>query len=216
VVGTVNASGTIVSARKLDVYGAVRQLTGSSGTRHKFVGGLGHPSEGENGLVYMRARWMDPVLGRFASEDPGRQGLNWYMYCANNPANAVDADGRLWRELAGVAAGIYGLLAMFGVDPSKYLAAIKWAWSLWGTARAMSDGFFEASKDSLKSGTKTDAINTFLALQLAQGFAALGAATVIGAVIGGIVLLHALAIACLLDVTISAATDGEWQPLKGY
>jgi len=31
----------------------------------KYVGGLGHESEGNTSLIYMRARYMDPVLGRF-------------------------------------------------------------------------------------------------------------------------------------------------------
>jgi RHS repeat-associated protein len=98
VVGTVNASGTIASARKYDVYGSVRQLTGSSGTRHKFVGGLGHPSEDETGLVYMRARWMDPVLGRFASEDPAQHGVNWFCYASNDPVNGFDFTGKVTQK----------------------------------------------------------------------------------------------------------------------
>jgi RHS repeat-associated protein len=104
VVGTVNASGTIVSARKFDVYGAVRQLTGSSGTRHKFVGALGHTSEDETGLMYMRARWVDPVLGRFASEDPAQDGTNWFSYCSNNPTGFRDRTGRAgeWAEIPGM------------------------------------------------------------------------------------------------------------------
>jgi RHS repeat-associated protein len=105
VVGTVNASGTIVSARKLDAYGAVRQLTGSSGTRHKFVGGLGHPSEDETGLVYMRARWMDPVLGRFASEDPALDGDNWFVYCGNDPVGLFDPSGKARQPAINLGGG---------------------------------------------------------------------------------------------------------------
>jgi len=40
VVGTVEDDGTIVSTRKYDVYGAVRDSTGPSGASHKYVGGL--------------------------------------------------------------------------------------------------------------------------------------------------------------------------------
>ena len=42
----------------------------------------------------MRARYYDPELGRFLSEDPIKDGENWYAYCVNNPANTVDADGK--------------------------------------------------------------------------------------------------------------------------
>jgi hypothetical protein len=65
VTGTVDSAGNIVSTRKFDVYGAVRTGTGPSGANHKFVGSLGHPSEEDTGLIYMRARYMDPVTGSF-------------------------------------------------------------------------------------------------------------------------------------------------------
>jgi len=63
VLGEVDTAGNLTASRKYDVYGLVR--AGDSGTsRHKFVGSLGHTSEDETGLIYMRARWMDPALGR--------------------------------------------------------------------------------------------------------------------------------------------------------
>jgi len=34
-------------------------------------------------------------VGRFITEDPIRDGLNWYAYCGNNPANGVDPWGLL-------------------------------------------------------------------------------------------------------------------------
>jgi hypothetical protein len=37
---------------------------------------------------------MDPVLGRFVSEDPARDGANWLVYCRNNPTNLGDTTGR--------------------------------------------------------------------------------------------------------------------------
>jgi hypothetical protein len=36
------------------------------------------------------------VCGRFVSEDPGRDGANWFAYCANNPVNGVDPDGHFF------------------------------------------------------------------------------------------------------------------------
>jgi RHS repeat-associated protein len=58
-------------------------------TKHKFCGTLGHTSF-DSGLIYMRARYMDPALGRFISEDPACSGNNWYAYCGNNPVNFID------------------------------------------------------------------------------------------------------------------------------
>jgi RHS repeat-associated protein len=95
VLGEVGPLGNLTASRKYDVYGLVR--AGDNGTsRHKFVGSLGHTSEDETGLIYMRARWMDPSLGRFVSEDPARDGSNWLECSRGNPVNAVDPDGRVW------------------------------------------------------------------------------------------------------------------------
>src|SRR5579884_3271915 len=64
IVEEVDPSGNITASRKYDVYGLVR--SGQSGSSsQKYVGGLGHESEGNTDLIYMRARYMDPVLGRF-------------------------------------------------------------------------------------------------------------------------------------------------------
>jgi len=37
-------------------------------------------------------------LGRFISEDPARDGANWFEYCRSNPVNAVDPDGKEWTQ----------------------------------------------------------------------------------------------------------------------
>jgi RHS repeat-associated protein len=47
----------------------------------------------ETGTVYLRARYYDPVIGRFTTEDPIRDGLNWYTYCSGNPIFFVDPTG---------------------------------------------------------------------------------------------------------------------------
>ena len=60
-----------------------------------FARGVGHPTDSEFGLVYMRARYYDPSAGRFISEDPGRNGTNWYAYCGSNPVNALDPSGQV-------------------------------------------------------------------------------------------------------------------------
>jgi hypothetical protein len=46
----------------------------------------------------MNARYYDPVVGRFLTEDPAQQHTSWYSYCGNNPLNHTDPDGR--RESA--------------------------------------------------------------------------------------------------------------------
>jgi RHS repeat-associated protein len=97
VLGEVDPSGTLTATRSYDVYGSVRTSAGTSTSKHKFVGSLGHPSDSETGLIYMRARYMDPVVGRFVSEDPARDGQNWLTYAGSNPVNYVDSTGRAYE-----------------------------------------------------------------------------------------------------------------------
>lgn len=46
------------------------------------------------GQYYLRARYYNPVIGRFTQEDTYRgDGLNLYAYCANNPVMYYDPSG---------------------------------------------------------------------------------------------------------------------------
>jgi RHS repeat-associated protein len=63
----------------------------------KYVGQHGVMAE-PNGFYYMRARYYDPNLGRFVSEDPiGFEGgdVNLYLYVRNNPVNLIDPRSKL-------------------------------------------------------------------------------------------------------------------------
>ena len=68
------------------------------------VGYTGHKFDTDLGLSYMQARYYDPVIGRFYSNDPvgaasflqegNIHGFNRYAYANNNPYKFVDLDGR--------------------------------------------------------------------------------------------------------------------------
>jgi RHS repeat-associated protein len=62
------------------------------GVKYAFTGREWDP---ETGLYYYRARYLDPKVGRFISEDPIglAGGVNSYSYVAANPVNAVDPAG---------------------------------------------------------------------------------------------------------------------------
>jgi RHS repeat-associated protein len=64
-----------------------------------YVGGLGHESDTNKGLIYMRARYMEPVLGRFLSEDPSKDGGNWFVYCGGEPVNHIDENGHELHDI---------------------------------------------------------------------------------------------------------------------
>ena len=63
-------------------------------------GYTGHVNDRQLELTYMRARFYDPVLGRFLSNDPvgftseNPTSFNRYAYANNSPYNYVDPDGR--------------------------------------------------------------------------------------------------------------------------
>jgi RHS repeat-associated protein len=50
------------------------------------------------GLLYFNARYYDPQVGRFLTEDPSRKGASWYTYCNNNPLRFTDPTGRRLSE----------------------------------------------------------------------------------------------------------------------
>ena len=69
-----NQSGVpqVTAAHRTDVWG--NAIGSETGSNHRFCGGLGHTTDSDTGLIYMRARYYDPAIGRFASEDPKQQG----------------------------------------------------------------------------------------------------------------------------------------------
>lgn len=54
----------------------------------------------ETKTVYLRARYYNPSYGRFTTQDPAQDGLNWYVYCDNEPVMNVDYLG-LWTTKIG-------------------------------------------------------------------------------------------------------------------
>jgi RHS repeat-associated protein len=67
-----------------------------------------------NGLVYLRARHYDPVLGVFLSPDPVEgvmrrpMSRNGYSYVEGNPTNWTDHSGEFLNIIAGIAFGAIG------------------------------------------------------------------------------------------------------------
>jgi RHS repeat-associated protein len=88
-----NDSGTMVEGISYDSFG---NSTSSSLTRYTYTG---REFEADTGVYYYRARWYDPQVGRFITEDPigFEGGPNWYVYVMNQPINFKDPEGlRIW------------------------------------------------------------------------------------------------------------------------
>ena len=76
-----------------DAYGEGRAVEGYSGSYLNPFRYSGEYFDEETGFYYLRARYYDPTIGRFLTEDPAGDGTNWYAYCGNDPINFTDPSG---------------------------------------------------------------------------------------------------------------------------
>ncbi len=114
--GVTDSSGTLTGSTSYDAFGAVRSQTGSSLS----LGYTGQLTDPSTGFVDLRARQLDPTLGRFLSADsvqpnaPGTQGYNLYAYTANNPTTWTDLSGNSIGDPTAAASGtaMVGIFAM--------------------------------------------------------------------------------------------------------
>jgi len=99
-----DSAQNIVNKYSYDLFGKVANQVEAVPQPFKFVGQYGVMTE-SNGFYYMRARYYDPEVGRFISEDPiGFEGgdTNLMAYVANNPVLLIDPSG-LWTFQIGVS-----------------------------------------------------------------------------------------------------------------
>lgn len=90
----VNNSGTIQNHVVYDSFGrVVSQSNAAASSRYLFAGREFDP---QLGIYYYRARYYDPAMGRFLSEDPigfSSGDPNPYRYVGNNPVSLTDPLG---------------------------------------------------------------------------------------------------------------------------
>ncbi|MCU7804214.1 MAG: hypothetical protein KZQ96_13535 [Candidatus Thiodiazotropha sp. (ex Lucinoma borealis)] len=96
VVNLSKPDGSLQARYQYDAWGNERVTTGSSWNRFGFTG---HEKDEETGLYYFKARFYDPQLGRFLSQD-GYLGegntppsLHRYLYAYANPTVYTDPTG---------------------------------------------------------------------------------------------------------------------------
>jgi RHS repeat-associated protein len=78
------------------VYGSFGKLAASTGTLTNPFQYTAREFDSETGLYYYRARYYDPVAGRFLSEDVLKlagEGTTLYSYVGNSPPNYIDPWG---------------------------------------------------------------------------------------------------------------------------
>jgi RHS repeat-associated protein len=90
IVQETSAAASVTLTRQYDAWGNLPLGSGTAG--YAFTG---REWDAEASLYYYRARYYDPKLGRFISEDPigFDGGSNFYVYALNDPVNLLDPSG---------------------------------------------------------------------------------------------------------------------------
>jgi len=159
-----DASGLLVDHRCYDSFG---RSMGQTDTAVDFLFGYaGRPWDAQTGLYDNRARWYDPAVGRFLSEDPsgfaGGQDLNLYRYVGNNPWNNTDPSGLCGSSINAAAQSTlsYGYSSGYASSTgSSYFPALSYDLSS-GRTENMLGGYSLSSSSSLPSVISTGALSS--------------------------------------------------------
>jgi len=106
VTGLLSGDGTSVAAfYRYTPFGQTDSTSETVAAKFRFAGRELDP---ETGLYYNRARYYDPQLGRFVSEDPGGR-INQYAYAGNDPVNHRDPSGQACEPNPNMASAPVGI-----------------------------------------------------------------------------------------------------------
>jgi RHS repeat-associated protein len=138
-----NSAGAVTDSYEYDAFGNSFTVNGSTPNNYLYRGEQFDP---DLGLYYLRARYMNPLTGRFMSRDPedgdfsDPKTLHKYLYTGGDPVNGWDPTGRdiaigyaqltLWDvgKTFAKAASLSGVLdCMFEFILTKFDGAIETA-----------------------------------------------------------------------------------------
>jgi RHS repeat-associated protein len=163
-------NGYTVSAETVvDPWGT--KVSSGTGEKRDYCASIGHVTDDESGMVYMRARYYEPGMGRFVSQDNHLEGLNWYIYAENDPLSKVDISGNSIILLC-VIGMFVGYFAALGMDLLENQVTFK------SFATAIPDGLVGAVTAAAVKYLKVFLAKYVLSGALRPGYhdAALGAA----------------------------------------
>ena len=123
-------SGAVVKSYAYDTFGQIVAEQGLLDNPYTFTA---RENDRESDLYYYRARYYDPTVGRFLSEDPlgfGSGDLNPYRYVFNNALNLDDPSGQATAIGAGgIFVNIARLIKPLTVLTAAVLATYPCYWT---------------------------------------------------------------------------------------
>ncbi|UCD80392.1 MAG: cadherin-like domain-containing protein [Desulfobacterales bacterium] len=120
-----NNSQDVINSYTYSGFGNISGANELTENSYKFAG---EQYDEETGLIYLRARYYDPAIGRFITKDPfpgntpTPQTSNPYPYAQNNPVNASDPEGKYLESFLDIAFIAYDIVELVR-QPSWYTAA---------------------------------------------------------------------------------------------
>ena len=107
VIGVSSHDGAVVERL---IYTPFGELLTHEGRETSTLRYTGREFDDETGLYYYRARYYDPEVGRFLTEDPlgFGAGVNFYAYVNNNPLNFTDPSGHVLTPDLALDVGFIG------------------------------------------------------------------------------------------------------------
>jgi RHS repeat-associated protein len=113
-----DASENVVATYTYDTWGNLISQTGAAASLNPYRY-AGYRYDDTTGLYYLIARYYDPTVGRFISDDPSTTTTD-YIYGANNPLSFVDQGGYWFLDVAFLVSDVIA----FAQSPS--LGAAAW------------------------------------------------------------------------------------------
>ncbi|KUO70373.1 MAG: hypothetical protein APF77_03395, partial [Clostridia bacterium BRH_c25] len=102
-------TGNVLATYYYDAFGNPLETIGEISNPFRYAG---YQYDEETGVYYLNARYYDPKIARFLTEDTYRGSaadplsLNLYTYCANEPIKYTDPTGHFINPIVGIGIGI--------------------------------------------------------------------------------------------------------------
>jgi RHS repeat-associated protein len=156
VVGLSGHTGNVAEEMRYEPFGALLSTPPSGPITLRYTGREHDPA---SGLYYYRARYYDPEIGRFLSEDPlgfGAGDVNLYAYVGNNPLLTNDPTGECALLCTAAIGGVIGAT----ISTTSYLLTNNGSVTAGGVLSAAGVGFATGALIGAGGGTATGFVAT--------------------------------------------------------